>query len=60
MTENKDLSTQKIVEQYKELDPVSKTIAALCLQLMSAFFLNLQQVQLTIAKIQKDEQEKSA
>lgn len=59
MAENKELSTQKIVKQYKELDPVSKTIAASCLQLMSAFFLNIHQIQLTIAKIQKDEQDKS-
>ncbi len=60
MVENKEFSTKKIVEQYNRLDPVSKAIAASCLQLMSAFFLNLQQVQLTIAKMQKDEQEKSA
>lgn len=60
MADNKELSTQKIVEKYKELDPVSKAIVAPCLQLMSAFFLNIQQVQLTIAKIQKDGQEKSA
>lgn len=60
MAENKEFSTKKIVEQYNGLDPVSKAIAASCLQLMAAFFLNLQQVQLAIAKMQKDEQEKSA
>lgn len=59
MAENKDFSTQKVVEQYDGLDPVSKAIAASCLQLMSAFFINIQQVQLSIAKMQKDEQEKS-